>query len=121
MNAALTKALAMLMPASMLLSGSAIVFAERKTLPSFLQLFGAACLTMVPLTHTCEALQLLPSMRWGLPDNVGHYLDLGGAAPGVTLFPLRYMWQALTKRKDLSAGCREGRPRARPFCASIGG
>jgi hypothetical protein len=43
------------------------------------------------------ALQLLPSMHWGLPDSVGHYLDLGSAALGVTLFPLGYLWQALTK------------------------
>jgi hypothetical protein len=81
------------------------VFAESKILPSFQQLFGAACLTMVPLTHACEGLQLLPSMRGAFPIPLSRSW---GCCPGVTLFPLGYMWQALTKRKDLSAGCRKG-------------
>jgi hypothetical protein len=30
-----------------------------------MQLFGAACLLVVVLTHVCEAFGLFPSMRWG--------------------------------------------------------
>jgi hypothetical protein len=99
MNAALTKALVVLMPACMLLSGSAILFVKTKTVPSFLQLFGAACLTIVALTHVCEALQLLPWMRWGVADSVGHYLDLVSAVLGLVLFPLGYLWHAITTRE----------------------
>jgi hypothetical protein len=83
----------------MLLSGSVVLFFRARTVSSFLQLLGAGSLAIVVLTHICEALQLLPWMRWGLPDSIGHYLDLGGATLGITLFPLGYLWQALSKRQ----------------------
>jgi succinate dehydrogenase/fumarate reductase cytochrome b subunit len=59
---------------------------------SFLQVVGAGCLVLVALTHICEALHILPGMRWGYKDSAGHYLDLASAALGVTLFPLGYVW-----------------------------
>jgi hypothetical protein len=99
MSATLIKALTALVPACALLSGSVVLFFRARTVPSFLQLLGAGALTIVVLTHICEALQLLPWMHWGLPDSVGHYLDLGSAALGITLFPLGYLWQALSKRQ----------------------
>ena len=53
---------------------------------------------VVVVTHVCEALHLLPSMYWGQPQSVGHYLDLSSAVLGLTLFPIGYLLHALTKR-----------------------
>ena len=61
------------------------------SLGSFLQLVGAGFLSMVVLTHVCEALQLFSTMQWGSPDSVGYYLDLCSAILGLTLFPLGYL------------------------------
>jgi hypothetical protein len=98
MNAMLLKALIALVPAGMLLSGSAALFLRTKSVSSWLQLLGAGCLVMVALAHVSEAFYLLPSMRWGLEDSVGHYLDLSSVVLGLTLFPLGYLFHALEKR-----------------------
>ena len=66
-------------------------------MPAFLQVFGAGSLVMVVVTHVCEELQLVPWMGWGLQDSAGHYLDLGSAILGMTLFPVGYVWHTLTK------------------------
>jgi len=99
MNVTLVKALVALVPASMLFSGSiALFFREWEwTLCSFLQLVGAGCLVVVVLTHISEALQLFPWMHWGLERSVGHYLDFWSALLGLTLFPLGYLLDALTR------------------------
>ena len=91
MNAELVKASLALLPVGVLLFASSIALYHRKTIWSFVQLFGAACLTMVVLTHICEALGLLPSMGWGLEHSIGHYLDLESAIFGVILFPSGYL------------------------------
>ena len=98
MNVTLVKAMVALVPAAMLLSGSAVVFLREKMVSSLLQLLGAACLMVVVLAHICEALHLFPGMHWGDEHSVGHYLDLGSAVLSLTLFPLGYLLQALTKR-----------------------
>lgn len=49
-----------------------------------LLLFGVACAVIVVLTHMAERLHVFPSMRWGLPDSPGHYLDLVSAVVGST-------------------------------------
>jgi hypothetical protein len=90
MNATLFKALIALLPTSMLLAGSLVVFLRGKTLWSFLQLLGAGCLVVVVLTHICEALHLLPWMHWGDEHGVGHYLDVSCAVLGLTLLPVGY-------------------------------
>jgi hypothetical protein len=72
MNVSLAKALAALLPAGILFSGSAVLFSKAKTPPTFLQLVGAGGLVLVVFTHICEALQLLPWMHWGLEDSAGH-------------------------------------------------
>ena len=95
MNAALIKALIALIPAGLLLFGSAVVFFRRKTLPPLMQLVGAGCIVVVVLTHVCEALQLFPYMHWGLEHSAGHYVDLVGAVLGLTLFPAGYLLHAL--------------------------
>jgi hypothetical protein len=91
MNAALLKELAALVPASMLFSGSIVLFFRGKTVCSLLQLLGAGCLVVVVLSHVCEALHLFPWMQWGATHSVGHYLDLSSAVLGLTLFPIGYL------------------------------
>ena len=98
MNATLLRGLVALVPACVLFSGSAVLFFREKTAWSFLQLLGAACLVVVVLTHICEALHLFPWMHWGSEHSVGHYLDFGSAVLGLTLFPVGYLFHALTKR-----------------------
>lgn len=97
MSPTFVKAVVALVPASMLLSGSLVLFRRGKTVGSFLQLLGAASLLVVVLTHLCEALQLMPWMHWGLEHSAGHYLDLCSAVLGFTLFPIGYLLGALTR------------------------
>jgi hypothetical protein len=91
------RALVTLVPALLLLAGSAVLLSRTRTVAAVLQLLGASCLVVVVLTHICEGFGLFPWMGWGLPDSVGHYLDLGSAF-GFTLLPIGYMWHALTRR-----------------------
>ncbi len=98
MNATLAKALAAMVPTSILFVGAVLLFLREKILGSFLQLVGAGCLVVVVLTHLAEALYLFPWMHWGEEHSVGHYLDLGGAVLGLILFPVGYLLQALKKR-----------------------
>jgi hypothetical protein len=98
MNGGVLKALLALLPACALLAGSAFLFFRERSLCSFLQLFGAACLLVVVLSHVCEAARLFPSMRWGRPDSVGHYVDFWSAALGLTFFPLGYLFYAVARR-----------------------
>jgi hypothetical protein len=65
-----------------------------------LQIFGAACLVMVMLTHVAERLDLFPAMGWGLPHSPGHYLDLVSAILGFILLPLGFLGNALIGRKN---------------------
>ena len=81
--------------ASLLLAGSIVLFFKEWSASSFLQLLGAGGLALVVLTHFAEAFDLLPWMRWGLDNSLGHYLDLGSAALAVTLFPTGYLIYAL--------------------------
>jgi len=99
MNAALLKGLVALVPVTMLFSGSVVLFFKGKTACSLLQLLGAGCLVVVVLTHVCEALHLFPWMHWGLEQGVGHYLDFWSVVVGLTLFPVGYLFHALTKRQ----------------------
>jgi hypothetical protein len=98
MNVTLLKALVAFVPAFMLLYGSVVLFFREKTAGAFLQVLGAGCLLVVVLTHALEALQIFPWMHWGFEHSVGHYLDLGSAVLGLTLFPIGHLLHALTKR-----------------------
>ncbi len=98
MNATLAKALVARVPAGILFVGAVLLFLREKILGSFLQLLGAGCLVVVVLAHITEALHLFPWMHWGEAHSVGHYLDLGSAVLGLTLFPMGYLLHALTKR-----------------------
>jgi len=96
-DATLAKALVALFPVAMLLFGSVALFFKTRTVAVLLQLIGAAGLTISVLTHVCEGLQLFQSMGSGMPNSLGHYLDLSSAVLGVTLFSVGYVWWALRK------------------------
>ena len=98
MNTALVVGLVLLVPASLMFSGSVVLFCRAKSAWSFLELVGAGCLVIVVLCHVSEALQLFPWMHWGLKDSVGHYLDFWSTVLGLTSFPIGYLFHALTKR-----------------------
>jgi len=85
MNPMLVKVLVGSVPVFLLLLYSVAVLVTRKTMSAVLQLLGATCLVVVVLSHFAEALHLLPAMRWGEPDSVGHYVDLSSAVLGVML------------------------------------
>jgi hypothetical protein len=70
------------------------------TLGRIFNLFGLACLLVVVLTHVAEAFHIFPTMGWGLPNSVGHYLDLVGAILGAALLLLGLVIDALTRRKN---------------------
>jgi uncharacterized membrane protein len=91
------RALIALVPVILLISGAVALFSKTRAISALLQLIGAGCLLVVVLVHICEGLDLLPWMGWGLPDSIGHYLDLGSAALGLILFPIGYLWHALTR------------------------
>lgn len=88
-----------LVPASLLLYGSILLFRAKHSMPAVLQLLGSAFLIIVVLTHVGEALHIFGWMGWGAGQSVGHYLDLLSAVLGLTLFPIGYCLHALTLRK----------------------
>ena len=96
----LIRTLVALVPACMLFSGSLVLFFRGKTVCSFLQLLGAGCLVVVVLTHVSEALHWFPWMYWGLENSTGHYLDLWSAILGLTLFPVGYLFHALSLKPN---------------------
>jgi hypothetical protein len=79
--------------------GSVISFARERTACRSVQLIGSFCLVLVVLMHVAEAFQLMPGMGWGLPNTLGHYLDLCSAITGLILLPLGY---ALAQRRSSS-------------------
>ncbi len=97
MNPIFAKAIAALVPTGMLLVGSAIQFSRRKGTAAIFQLIGAACLIVVVIAHVCEALNWFPWMHWGHEHSVGHYVDLVAAIGGLSLFPIGYLFGALTR------------------------
>lgn len=88
-----------LVPTSILLYGSVVLFRTQRSVWVSLQLIGSGFLFIVVITHVCEALSTFDSMGWGMEDSIGHYLDLGSAVLGVTLFSTGYCLYALTIRR----------------------
>ena len=99
MNITLVKPLLAIVPVFVLSFASGIRFRKERTLGSFLQLLGAACLVMGVFTHFCEALRLFPWMLWGNEHSAGHDLDLASAVLGLTFFPLGWLSHVLSERK----------------------
>jgi hypothetical protein len=98
MNPTAIRAVVALLPASILFSGSLLLFARKVAASSSLQLLGAGCLLIVAVAHLCEGLHWLPWMRWGMEHSAGHYLDLTSAVLGLTLFPIGYLLHAIANR-----------------------
>jgi hypothetical protein len=82
--------------AGMLFGGAIVLFRRTRSVSSFLQLVGAVCLVVVVLTHVAEALRLFPSMQWGRPHSLGHYVDFGSAMLAFALFPVGHLSYALS-------------------------
>ena len=82
--------------AGMLFCGAVVLFRRERSVSSFLQLIGAGCLIVVVLIHVAEALRLFPSMQWGRPHRLGHYVDFGTAVLAFALFPIGYLSHALS-------------------------
>ena len=99
MKVALFKSLAAMVPALMLLAGSLRQYSRGRRLSSLAQAVGAACFLLIVASHVCEALNWFPAMRWGVEDSVSHYLNLGSAIVGFTLFPLGYLLHAFTENR----------------------
>ena len=97
MNPTFAKAIVALVPTGMLLVGSTLQFSRRKGTAAVFQLIGAACLVVVVIAHLCEALNWFPWMHWGVEHSAGHYIDLVAAVGGLSLFPVGYLFGALTK------------------------
>ncbi len=91
MTVTLLRALVVFVPVCVLFAWSLVSFFRTRTVWRCLQLLGAGCLLVVVLTHISEALQLFPSMQWGSPNSVGHYLDLSSAVLGLTLFSVGHL------------------------------
>ncbi len=63
-------------------------------------LLASACLLMVVLTHVAETFQVFPAMGWGLPNSVGHYIDLVSASLAITLLLLGFIIEMITRRRN---------------------
>jgi hypothetical protein len=88
MAGTLIRAAVVPIPVLLLMAYSVLRFLRQRVVGSVLEAFGAACLTLVVLTHVAEGLNVFPRMRWGQPDSVGHYVDLCSAVLGLTLTPV---------------------------------
>ena len=95
MNPALVKACIALLPVSLLILGSTVMFIRRREWRSLLQVIGAGFLVVVVLVHFCEATHLFPWMNWGAERSAGHYLDLLSAISGLVSFPTGYLLYAI--------------------------
>jgi hypothetical protein len=96
------KSMIALMPVSLLFCGSVVLFRTAQSMWAALQLIGSTFLAIIVLVHIGEALNIFHWMHWGLEDSIGHYIDLGSALLGLTLFPIGYCLYALTTRKAAS-------------------
>lgn len=94
------KVIVIAIPVLIALVGSAVTFAREKTTFAFVQLAGAICLLVVIFAHVSEALNILPSMGWGRPNTVGHYIDLASAIAGVVLLGVGYAARKFVRRKN---------------------
>ena len=65
----------------------------------FMQVIGLFFLIIVLLTHVAERLHVFPGMGWGLPNSVGHYLDLVTAILAGILLPLGFLGELLREHK----------------------
>jgi hypothetical protein len=85
MSAAVLKGLLALIAACVFFGVSLVLFLTRRNLASTLQAMGLSCFGVMALTHAFEAFGFFPTLGWGQPRSVGHYIDLIAALSGVAL------------------------------------
>jgi hypothetical protein len=85
MSTAVLKGLLALIAACVFLGVSLVLFLTRRNLASTLQALGLSCFGVMALTHAFEAFAIFPTLGWGQPRSVGHYIDLIAALSGVAL------------------------------------
>ena len=73
------------------LGASIASYAEEKTAMALTQLVGAAFLLVVIFAHVSEAVGFIPSLGWGRPHTLGHYIDLVSAIAGAILLLIGYL------------------------------
>ena len=78
---------------------SARSFAKEKTALAMTQLVGAGLLLVVVFAHVCEAFGFMPSLGWGRPGTVGHYIDLVSAVAGSIVLALGYFGRWILRRR----------------------
>jgi hypothetical protein len=91
MSAGLERALVALALVTALLLVSAIRLSRTRSLSARVQLLGALSMLVVVFTHIAEALRLFPTMGWGEPHSVGHYIDLASAVTGIALLSAAFL------------------------------
>ena len=79
-------------------SMSVVDFVRERSVPASVQLLGAAFLITVVFAHVAEAFNLMPSMEWGLPHSLGHYIDLASAICGLLLLSTGCLLRRIRKR-----------------------
>lgn len=78
---------------------SARRFATEKTTLAMTQLVGAGFLFVVIFAHVCEAFGFIPSLGWGKPSTVGHYIDFVSAIAGTILLAFGYVGRWIIRRR----------------------
>jgi predicted Na+-dependent transporter len=73
-------------------------YAEEKTAMALTQLVGAVFLLVVIFAHVSEAFRFIPSLGWGRPNTLGHYIDLVSAIAGAILLPIGYLGRRYARR-----------------------
>jgi hypothetical protein len=73
-------------------------YAEDKTAMALTQLVGAAFLLVMIFAHVSEAFAFIPSLGWGRPNTLGHYIDLVSAIAGSILLPIGYLGRRYGRR-----------------------
>jgi hypothetical protein len=82
-----------------LCGASARSFAKEKSALAMAQLVGASFLLVVIFAHVCEYSGFIPSLGWGRPGTVGHYIDLGSALAGSILLVFGYFGRWIIRRR----------------------
>ena len=85
-------------PVCIVVGASIASFAEEKTRMALMQLVGASFLLVMIFAHVSEAFGFIPSLGWGQPNTLGHYIDLISAIAGAILFPIGYLGRRYTRR-----------------------
>ena len=85
MNLAVAKDVLALAATAALFAGATVLYGRRRGIDFLLLLVGAGCFVVVALTHVFETFGLFPTLGWGQPRTVGHYIDLAAAIVGLTL------------------------------------